>query len=362
MPRKPDPPKTAKTSSSKDDPSPYLAKYRPRKQATKDTKAPKPMIQTKITQNGTLEFLPKPALNPTYRIPKKIKPKVVKKNPIFLSDDDIMENPYESSDLIQVINLDNWTSSSDSNATTTSKQLNDLNDLMKDISGMESEMSNCRHISKLDDIISEGSKITKYTKKMLEYKMIKEEEKQSTLVNVDVFELIAKMLNQFNRDLGFTDEFTYYKSYLSGSVKEITIIKEPICRLQVQFARLLINYIDNDSPEAEVDQVSLLSDLVSSASKITFSPYDLFPAFYFAVQHLIDVYTNWKDLPWMSEERPDFTEDLNEDEDLEMRESQAEVLRRNLDNIWCSILTATLQLLQRSKVPSTSSPSLYGCR
>lgn len=364
VPRKPNPTKTAKTNGENPlkDPAPYLAKYR--KLPLQATKDPKPMKQLKLKPNGTLDFLTKSALNSKYRIPKKQKQPVADENDLISLSDDMMDGTSESSELVQVISLSDWTSSDDADAPTTNKQqLDDLNNLMKDISDMESKWNH----SALDDIISKGSMVIKDAKAMLEFKTINEEEKLCTLVNVDVFKLIAEKLNQFDRDPQFSKEFLFYKSYIDKSVTEMTVFKEvknPVDRLQVKYVRLLFNYIDNDSPDAEVEHVSLLTDLVSFASNFyssSFSPDDLFPAFYYAVQHLIGVYTNWKNLPWMSDKCNNFTK-YSEDEDVEMRETHAEVLRRNLDNVWCSILTATLQLLQRSKVQSTSSPSKYGCR
>lgn len=346
------------------DPAPYLRKYRLN---------PRPMRQLTLKSNGTLDYSEQklaspPPAKPKNSIPKK---KAVAKEPKGKAKAKAADKPVSN------VHVDM------------------LEDVLKGISNYESEaekLDNNAILNDLDELLSRGSEMTKNASKMLQPLELEGKEKpRSTGVKVDVFKLIAeKLLLQapghdhqpklLDRNLQLSEDFALFEKWLfpkSSDVTDVTLLSsfsDPVRRLQVKYVRLLVNYIENVSPEAECEQFCLAEDLVSFAGKFEFnsssssaphqhfSPDDLFPPFYFAVQRLIELYSNWEELPWLFDESsagPAAFQDDDDDYDDEdwdnmytVVESQAARLRRRVEDVWDRLLTITLTLLQRSKLSS----------
>ncbi|KAH9399120.1 hypothetical protein TYRP_018023 [Tyrophagus putrescentiae] len=322
------------------DPAPYLRKYRLN---------PRPMRQLTLKSNGTLDYSEQklaspPPAKPKNSIPKK---KAAAKEPKGKAKAKAAA-PVAADKPVSNVHVDM------------------LEDVLKGISNYESEaekLDNNAILNDLDELLSRGSEMTKNASKMLQPLELEGKEKpRSTGVKL-------------------SEDFALFEKWLSpksSDVTDVTLLSsfsDPVRRLQVKYVRLLVNYIENVSPEAECEQFCLAEDLVSFAGKFEFnsssssaphqhfSPDDLFPPFYFAVQRLIELYSNWEELPWLFDESSagpaafqDDDDDYDDDEDWDgmytVVESQAARLRRRVEDVWDRLLTITLTLLQRSKLSS----------
>ncbi|KAH9390334.1 hypothetical protein TYRP_023161 [Tyrophagus putrescentiae] len=284
-----------------------------------------------------------------------------------------------------------------------------LEDVLKGISNLEfkaDKLNNNDIFNDLDELLRQGSKLTERATKILNKPPLEREKKpRSTCVKLDVFKLIAEKLLPLqapghdqqpmllDRDFQLSKDFDLFKKWVlpcNSDVTDLTLLNSfrdfPVRRLQVKYVRLLMNYIENVSPEAECEQFCLAEELLSFASKFElsgdsgssahhFSPDDLFPPFYYAVQRLIKVYSNWNELTWLFDESPaaasaafqdDDDDDYDDDDEGDWDgmyevETQAARLRRRVEDVWDRLLTISLQLLQRSKLSPSSEVLPFSC-
>ncbi len=385
------------------DPAPYLRKYRLN---------PRPMRQLTLKSNGTLDYSEQKLASPPPAKPKNSIPKkkgnlkdFCKRYPIYMT----LTN--DNSSVTAVAKEPKGKAKAKAaDKPVSNVHVDMLEDVLKGISNYESEaekLDNNAILNDLDELLSRGSEMTKNASKMLQPLELEGKEKpRSTGVKVDVFKLIAEKLlllqppghdhqqqpaMLLDRNLQLSEDFALFEKWLSrksSDVTDVTLLSsfsDPVRRLQVKYVRLLVNYIENVSPEAECEQFCLAEDLVSFAGKFEFnsssssaphqhfSPDDLFPPFYFAVQRLIELYSNWEELPWLFDESSagpaafqdddDYDDDDDEDWDgmYTVVESQAARLRRRVEDVWDRLLTITLTLLQRSKLSSCKALP-FSCR
>lgn len=233
--------------------------------------------------------------------------------------------------------------------------LNELNNFMKDILSLESNLNKCTATIPVysneakENIAAALGSPTPFVAP----------EAPVTTVRIDVFKLITETLKQ-TEEFKFTEKFAIYENYLSKSISaksSVARIEDPVLRLEIMYVQLMLDYINSvdceDDEDAEPRQVGLQSALyqqvlfleqTQNGNNKSLGPNELFPAFYFAIRRLVEVFQGWESFSWLSE-----NENVDENvEDEYLFESRISRLLRRLDDVWCSVLNTTQQMLQRS--------------